>query len=143
MASENNGSNAVSFGLGALLGVGAGVFLSTKKGRKIVKQAWKQIEPYLDDAVDAANEELEGVKSKVKVKADELKVKAEGMMLKAEKTFSTLEDRAGGLRNQVQEFKTKTESAADRRVSQLKDLASEKLPPSAKKPIKRTFFKGI
>lgn len=125
MCSDNKSSHTVSFGLGALLGAGAGFFLSTKKGRKLVKQAWKQIEPYVNDAVDTAKDEFEEVKGKAKIKADELKQKT------------------GEFKSQAEDFKIKAEDEVDRRVSQIKDLADEKLPPSLKKPIKRTFFKGV
>ena len=150
MCSDNKNSNSVSFGLGALLGAGAGFFLSTKKGRKLVKQAWKQIEPYVDDAVDTAKDEFEEVKGKAKIKADELKQKATELKSHVEETFDDVEDKAEDLkkraeifRSKAEDFKIKAEDEADRRVSQIKDLADEKLPPSLKKPVKRTFFKGV
>lgn len=168
MCSDNKNSNSVSFGLGALLGAGAGFFLSTKKGRKLVKQAWKQIEPYVDDAVDTAKDEFEEVKGKARIKADEIKQKAgelksqaevkmrtfqeraEDLKTRAEETLDDVEDRATDIkkraeifRSKAEDFKVKAEDEVDRRVSQIKDLADEKLPPSLKKPVKRTFFKGV
>lgn len=62
MCSDGKSSVASSFTLGTVLGVGLGVLLSTKKGKKIVKQAWKQIEPYVDDAVSNAKVELDNAK---------------------------------------------------------------------------------
>lgn len=47
--SKNKTVGPVSFTVGALLGAGAGFLLSTKKGRKYVKEAWKKVEPYVDD----------------------------------------------------------------------------------------------
>jgi gas vesicle protein len=143
MSSQNNGSNAVSFGLGTLIGVGAGVFLSTKKGRKMVKQAWKQVEPYLDDAVDTVKDEFEEVKGKAKLKVDELKVRAEDLRQKADDTLQDFESRTEDLKDRAEVFKSKAEDEVDRKISQIKDLADEKLPLSIKKPVKRTFFKGV
>lgn len=154
MCNDNKNSSAVSFGLGALIGAGAGVFLSTKKGRKMVKQAWKQVEPYVDDAVDTAKDEFEEVKGKAKIKVDELKVKAEDFRLKAEDTAQDLKHRADdalrdfesrteNFKDRAEDFKSKAENEVDRKISQIKDLADEKLPPSFKKPVKRSFFKGV
>lgn len=108
---ENKGSNAVSFAMGTAIGAGLGVFLSTKKGKKLIKQAWKQIEPYLDDVVENAKGEFEDFKVKAQAQAESIKNRA------------------------VDQF--------DQTVEEVKELAEEKLPPSIKKPIKRTFFKGV
>lgn len=136
MCNHDKNSNAISFGLGTLLGAGAGFFLSTKKGRKMVKQAWKQVSPYIDDAVDTAKDEFEEVKGKAKIKANEFKAEAQDMA-------HDLRIKADDLREKAQEFRTKAEDEIDRTVSQIRDVADEKLPPSFKKPIKRTFFKGV
>lgn len=69
MCTQKKDSHIFSFGLGALLGVGAGFFLSTKKGRRLAKQLWKQVEPYIEDVAEAVDEELDEVKEK----ADKLK----------------------------------------------------------------------
>lgn len=143
MCDTNKNSSAVSFGLGALIGAGAGVFLSTKKGRKMVKQAWGQVEPYIDNAVDTAKDEFEEVKGKAKIKVDELKVKAEEIKEKAYDALQDFESRTEDFKDRAQEFKSKAEDEVDRRVSQIKDLAGEKLPPTTRKPLKRTFFKGV
>lgn len=68
MCNNNKGSNTLSFLIGSLVGVGAGMLLSTKKGRKFVKQAWKQVSPYVEDAVDTARNEFEDVKEEAKDK---------------------------------------------------------------------------
>ncbi|MBU0649776.1 YtxH domain-containing protein [Patescibacteria group bacterium] len=67
---NSKSANAVSFGLGTLVGVGAGMLLSTKKGRKMVKQAWKQVQPYVEEVVDNAKDELAEVRSKASKEVD-------------------------------------------------------------------------
>ena len=54
--SRNKAANAVSFTVGALVGAGAGFFLSTKKGKKYLKEAWKKVEPYVEDVKDEIDE---------------------------------------------------------------------------------------
>ena len=54
--SQNKTGSAISFTVGALLGAGAGFFLSTKKGRKYVKDIWKKVEPYIEDVRDEVDE---------------------------------------------------------------------------------------
>ena len=86
MCTDNNkNSNAVSFALGAMLGAGAGMLLSTKKGRRLVKQTWRKVEPFVGEAVDSAKDEFEEVKDK----AREVKVRAED---EVERTISQVKD---------------------------------------------------
>jgi len=101
---ENNMCNSqnktgISFVIGVLVGAGASFFLSTKKGKKYVKEAWKKVEPYVDDVRD----EIDGARVK-------------GM------------------------------DAIDDILTSAKDFAEdveEKVPGNIKKPLKRTFFKGV
>jgi len=97
--SQNKATGPISFTLGALLGVGAGFFLSTKKGRKYVKEAWKKVEPFVDD---------------VKEDLDEVGVKGRDAV---EGVLANVKDFAGEIEDRVS--------------------------ASIKKPIKKTFFKGL
>jgi gas vesicle protein len=69
--SQSKAANAVSFSIGALVGAGAGFFLSTKKGRKYLKEAWRKVEPYLDDAVESAKDGFEEIKMKTEDKVEQ------------------------------------------------------------------------
>jgi gas vesicle protein len=69
--SQSKAANAVSFTIGALVGAGAGFFLSTKKGKKMMRQAWKHIEPYVDDAVESAKDGFEEIKMKTEDKVEQ------------------------------------------------------------------------
>ncbi len=62
---ENKSSHTVSFTLGALIGAGIGYFAITPKGRKLLKDYWKKVEPYVDSAKDALEEEVEEGKEQV------------------------------------------------------------------------------
>lgn len=73
--SKSAGTNAVSFAMGTALGAGLGVFLSTKKGRRLIKKAWKEVEPYFDEAVENAQDGFEDAKEAAKVKVQEVKTR--------------------------------------------------------------------
>lgn len=96
---DSKNKTGISFTLGALLGAGAGFFLSTKKGRKYVKEAWKKVEPYVDD-----------------------------------------------VRDEIDDVKVRGRDAVDDILTGVKDFAEEveeKVSTNIKKPLKRTFFKGV
>ena len=56
---KSKGSTATSFTLGALIGAGIGYFVITPKGRKLLKEYWKKVEPYVASAKDALEEGVE------------------------------------------------------------------------------------
>ena len=92
MCNDNKNSTVVGFAIGAALGAGAGVLLSTKKGRKLMKQAWRQVEPYVDDATDRAKEGFEDVRSKTEDTISQVKDFADqkipaGLKKSVKKTF--------------------------------------------------------
>lgn len=96
---DSQNKTGISFVVGALVGAGAGFFLSTKKGRKYLKEAWKKVEPYVED-----------------------------------------------VRDEIDEVKVKGRDAVEDVLTSVKDFAEEagqKVPVNIKKPIKRTFFKGV
>jgi gas vesicle protein len=79
-SSQNKAAGAVGFTAGILLGAGAGFLLSTKKGRKIVKETWQKVEPYvsdmrdtIDDATEKGRDVVQDVVSDVKPKVNKFK----------------------------------------------------------------------
>ncbi|MFA5776184.1 MAG: YtxH domain-containing protein [Patescibacteria group bacterium] len=53
---DSKNKTGISFAVGALVGAGAGFFLSTKTGRKYLKEAWKKVEPYIEDVRNEIDE---------------------------------------------------------------------------------------
>jgi gas vesicle protein len=62
--SHHKTATALSFSLGTLVGAGAGLLLSTHKGKKLVKRVWQQIEPYISYAVESAKDEYQDLKQR-------------------------------------------------------------------------------
>lgn len=153
MCCKSKNFAVINFGLGALLGAGAGVFLSSKKGRKAVKQVWKQVEPYLEDALDGTKDEVKKITHKAQKTAEEVKVRVEdlkGLVGDKAKDFrSKTDDLAENFEFNAQDrekrtsSKTKLEDETGQTISQVKDYYDEKLPHSPKKPVKPMFFKGV
>lgn len=102
-----------SFTIGALIGAGAGFLLTSKQGRKYVKDAWKKVEPYVEDVRD---------------NMDEVRVRGKDAVEEALFNVKDLAENVKGIAENVSDFA---------------EGVAEKVPSSIKKPLKKTFFKGV
>ena len=70
---DNKGTGLTGFTIGAIIGATAGFFVNTKKGKKVVKDAWKKIEPYIEDAKNEVEDIRLEAGEKVEEAVDQIK----------------------------------------------------------------------